>query len=283
MAKKKPSSKKKQKTTKKRGDPVKKITINFWKTKMHSATMGIKKELQYQAKARQFTKEFDIIGEIFFNGDKKGEKMTKQVVALNKVDFEKPKEEKRLMMRTFTFLDDETGGNFKGGIEESVLESINQSIIADKVLSIFVAAIPGTDYIVRISRMRTLTGNKFGFPLLPDKNSDNARFIQLIGKIGAGDDFNIMEGDKKIGEIDGKKFDLGGKFDIEIDDEEFQYHKNFLQLMILFTSVLKFLKECENDTKYILDRVSNKKKYPDFVYTPVKQELNLLKNPRRTK
>jgi len=49
--------------------PVKKITVNMWKTGMHGARIGIKKDAQWQSKSRQFSPEMDIVGDILYEFD----------------------------------------------------------------------------------------------------------------------------------------------------------------------------------------------------------------------
>lgn len=68
-------TKKNKKKGKVKGNPVSKIVVNFFRTKIHAVTMGFKKELGYEAKSRQYTKGFDIVGEVTFNGKKKMHKL----------------------------------------------------------------------------------------------------------------------------------------------------------------------------------------------------------------
>src|SRR5512137_2504875 len=49
--------------------PVKKIVVNMWKTGMHGARIGIKKDAQWQSKSRQFSPEMDIVGDVLYEFD----------------------------------------------------------------------------------------------------------------------------------------------------------------------------------------------------------------------
>lgn len=271
--------KKNKKKGKRKRKNVSKIVVNFYRTKIHGATMGFKKELGYEAKSRQFTKGFDIVGEVSFNGNKGS-----QIVAINTKKWEDTSQGgKRLLIRSFTKMEDEKGGNFKGGIELSVLESINVSHIAKRSLPVFIMVIPGFEYLTRISKMKTLKGKKFFFPILPDDDIKHVRFIRLVSKVGFGDDFNVFEGEEKIAEIDDKKMDIGGKFQIKIISELYKSDKIFHQMIILVASMLKFLGDCEDDINSMLDKISSDKDIESFKYIPDSQELMLFKNPRRMK
>jgi len=192
-------------------------------------------------------------------------------------------ESKRLLIRTFTELEDNKGGNFTGGIELSIMESINVSHIAKKSLPVFIIMLPNFEYLTRITKMKTIKGRKLFFPLLPDENDGYVRFIRVVSKIGFGDDFDVMEGEEKIAEIDDRKMDLGGKYEIKIISEEYQSDRRFQQMMILISAMLKFLEECETDIDTLLDKIKEESDIESFKYTPDKQELLLFKNPRRLK
>jgi hypothetical protein len=278
-----PEKKKTETTPKKRGTPISKVVVNYWKTKLHAATIGIKKDLEYRSKSPQFTKEYEVRGEIYFNDDKEGKTITNQIVALNLNDFEKPALERRLMIRTFTGLDDEGGGRFIGGIEHSMLESINLSNVVGKPVPVFILHIQGYEYLIRVVRERTITTNRFTFCLLPDDDEKMVHFIEIVGKVGFGDDFNIMENSVKIGEIDDRKLDIGGKYDITITQEKYQYHKSFVQMIIMFCCALKYLDEVEKDTGQMWEKMKKEKNPLENSFIPITQELDLFKNPRRIK
>ena len=131
--------------------------------------------------------------------------------------------------------------------------------------------------------MKALTGKKFFFPLLPADNVKHVRFIRLVSKVGFGDDFNVFEGEEKIAEIDDKKMDIGGKFQIKIISEVYRTDKTFHQMIILVSAMLKFLGDCEDDINKVLDQISSDKDIESFKYIPDSQELMLFKNPRRLK
>lgn len=289
MAKKSASEKsageapKEEKIPPKRGTAISKITVDYWKTKAHLAQMGIKKDLEYQSRSRQFAKGYEIKGEVVFNDDTKGDKITKQIIAMNMNDWDQKDLTRRLIIRTFTELVGESGGRFIGGIECSILESLQLSMSGDKPLSVLILVIPDSDYLIRIFRMRRIKGDSFVFVLPPGEKDKNFHFIEIAGKMGAGDDFNIKEGDEIIGDIDDKVLDFGGKYVISIKNLDYQYSKVLLQALILFCCALKWLKDLEKDIDKLYDMIQHKEKIPQINFNPFMEELDLFKNPRKFK
>ncbi|MFX0010598.1 MAG: hypothetical protein ACFE9R_09805, partial [Candidatus Hermodarchaeota archaeon] len=79
----------------------KKLKVNFWRTGLHDEEIGIHQSLKYQAKTRWFSKNFDIEGIIEVD-DKK-----ENIIAFNKEQWqESPLEEKRLVCRFFTIMEE---------------------------------------------------------------------------------------------------------------------------------------------------------------------------------
>jgi hypothetical protein len=269
-------------TPARRGKAINKITVDYWKTKMHTAVIGIKKDIEYQAKTPQFTKEYEIKGAVYFNDDKSGNEFTTQVIAINKNDWEVKPLERRLMLRTFTTLEGDKGGRYMGGIELSMLESLELSMAAgDKPLACLIVTLPDYPYLTRIYKIRRITGDSFCFILPPPETTDRFLVIELAWKAGAGNDFNIKEGDEVIGDIDDKVLDIGGKFEIAIKKEEYQNYKELHQILVLFCCAMKYLKETEDDIEKLLKQVQKKKGILETNFKPFLSELDFFKNPRK--
>ena len=176
----------------KRGVEISKICVDYWKTKMHGAPMGIKKDLEYIAKPPQFTKEYEIKGGVYFNDDKNGEKNTNQVIAVNLADLGQKPLERRLLVRNFTVIDGDKGGRYLGGIEMSMLDSLQVSLAAgEKPISVMVVQLPNFEYLIRIYRIRKIHGDSFCFMIPPDEKDERLMFVELAGEVGAGDDFDV--------------------------------------------------------------------------------------------
>ncbi|MBN2151140.1 MAG: hypothetical protein JW839_06845 [Candidatus Lokiarchaeota archaeon] len=58
--------------------PVKKIVVNMWRSGLHGARIGIKKDAQWQSKSRQFSPEMDIVGDALYEFDE--EKMMEEKI-----------------------------------------------------------------------------------------------------------------------------------------------------------------------------------------------------------
>ena len=140
---------------------------------------------------------------VYFNDDKNGEKNTNQVIAVNLADLGQKPLERRLLVRNFTVIDGDKGGRYLGGIEMSMLDSLQVSLAAgEKPISVMVVQLPNFEYLIRIYRIRKIHGDSFCFMIPPDEKDERFMFFELAGKAGAGDDFNIKEGDEIIGDID---------------------------------------------------------------------------------
>ena len=288
MTKKKKEKEKKKKTekkekkveTKKSTDQVyKKIEVDFWKTSAHISELGIHKDLKYSAKSRYFTDKYEIEGDITVDGNKD----KREVIAYNEQSW-KAKElmDRDLKIRTFTPIRDDKGGTFKGGIEISTTESLIQSYhIKEDPGVILIVNLPQNRNLYRIIRSRRYKGWKFAFPLIPEKDGESLRVFEIKGKVGLGLDFKVTEKERKIADIDGKKLNLGGKWEIEIFDEELSKNKTFTKILSLFACACKFLEASEKTVKELFKKFDDPKS--DFKFFPDKEELDLFKNPRRLK
>lgn len=270
---------KKEKKEKKEEKVYKRIEVDFWRTSAHMSELGLHKSLKYSAKSRYFTKRFEIEGDITIDGDSD----KRQVIAYNEKSWkEKNLADRDLKIRTFTPIKDDKGGNFTGGIELSTTESLIQSYhIKGDPGVILIVNLPQNKNLYRIIRSRRLKGWKFAFPLLPEKDNESLRVFEIKGKVGLGLDFEVTEKERKIVDIDGKKLNLGGKWEIEIFDEELSKNKTFTKILTLFACACKFLEVSEKTVKELFKKFDDPKS--DFKFSPDKEELDLFKNPRRLK
>ncbi|MFX1410552.1 MAG: hypothetical protein ACFFA6_09380 [Promethearchaeota archaeon] len=253
----------------------KKLKVNFWRTRLHDEELGIHQQLKYQAKTRWFSKNFDIEG-VIEEDDKK-----KYIIAFNKDQWEEsPLEEKRLMCRFFTIMEESIdaqpkGGNFKGGIELSITHSLIQSYEIKHPAAVYIFQIPGNISLIRLVRGWRLVGSRWSFPLLPEEKEDKLQVITAKGVVGPGRNYKIYIGDKQIARVDGHP--VRKEFIIEFFDEDYAKDKSFVKYMILFGLACEFM----DDTMKIVKRLYKKmKKLGTTDYKPPKSELDLFKNPR---
>jgi len=268
----------------KKGEPVqkstkkivyKKIKVNFWRTRLHDEELGIHQQLKYTAKTRWFSKNFDIEGVISIDGQKKS------IIAFNKEQWEEnPIEEKRLICRYFTIMEETMdsrakGGNFKGGIELSIAHSLVQSFEIKHPAPVFYAQIPGVRSLIRFVRGWRFIGSRWTFPLLPEEKGDKLQMVLAKGVIGPGRNYKFLIGKKIIARIDGHP--IQKESEIEIYDEDYAKDRTFVRYIILFGLACNFM----DDAKKIVKRLYKKMKSTGTTdYKMPKSELDLFRNPR---
>lgn len=253
----------------------KKIKVNFWRTRLHDEELGVHQQLKYQAKTRWFSRNFDIEGIIEID-DKKN-----SIIAFNKDQWEEsPLEEKRLVCRFFTVMEESMeampkGGNFKGGVELSVAHSLIQSYEIKHTAPVFFFQIPGNINLVKLVRGWRLIGSRWSFPLLPEQKEDEFQMVVAKGVVGPGRNYKIHIGKKLIARIDGHP--IQKEFIIEIYDEDYAKDKTFERYMILFGCACNFM---DGAMKLIKRLYKKMKSTGSSTYKPPKQELDLFRNPR---
>ena len=253
----------------------KKLKINFWRTRLHDEEIGIHQQLKYTAKTRWFSKNFDIEGVIEIDGEKKC------IIAFNKEQWEEsPIEQKRLVCRYFTIMEESMdsqakGGNFKGGVELSITHSLIQSFEIKHAAPVFYAQIPGVKVLVRFVRGWRFWGSRWTFPLLPEEKDDKLQMILAKGVVGPGRNYKLYLGKKLIARVDGHP--IQKEYDIEIYDEDYAKDKTFVRYMILFGIACNFM----DGVKKIIKRLYKKMKTTGTSdYKPPKTEMDLFRNPR---
>jgi hypothetical protein len=253
----------------------KKLKVNFWRTRLHDEELGIHQQLKYQAKTRWFSKNFDIEGVIEEDDEKK------YIIAFNKQQWEEsPLEEKRLVCRFFTIMEETMdatpkGGNFKGGIELSVAHSLIQSYEIKHPAPVFIMQIPGTINLVRLVRSWRLIGSRWAFPLLPEDKEDEFQMVRAKGVVGPGRNYKMYIGKKLIARVDGHP--IQKESEIEIFDEDYAKDKTFVKYMVLFGCACNFMDYADKLVKKLFKQMKNTGSSP---YRPPKNELDLFRNPR---
>jgi len=253
----------------------KKIKVNFWRTRLHDEELGIHQQLKYTAKTRWFSKNFDIEGVIEIDGQKKN------IIAFNKEQWEEsPLEEKRLVCRYFTIMEETMestakGGNYKGGIELSIAHSLIQSFEIKHPGPVFYAQVPGVKSLIRFVRGWRLIGSRWTFPLLPEEKDDKLQMVLAKGVVGPGRNYKFLIGNKVIARIDGHP--IQKEYEIEIFDEDYAKDKTFVRYLILFGMACNFM----DGAKKLVKRLYKKMKSTGTTdYKIPKTELDLFRNPR---
>ncbi|MFW9829808.1 MAG: hypothetical protein ACFFBY_02445 [Promethearchaeota archaeon] len=253
----------------------KKMLVNFWRTRLHDEELGVHQQLKYQAKTRWYSKNFDMEGDIEEDNEKK------YIIAFSKEQWEEsPLEEKRLVCRFFTTMEESLesrpkGGTFRGGIELSIAHSLIQSYEIKHAAPVFIMQIPGTINLVRLVRGWRLIGTRWSFPLLPEEKGDELQIVRARGVVGPGRNYKIYIGKKLIARIDGHP--IQKEFEIEIYDEDYAKDKTFRTYMILFGCACNFMDGADKIIKRLYKKMKNT---GSSTYKPPKNELDLFRNPR---
>lgn len=249
-----------------------------------------------RAQNRRFGPNFGLIGDVVFNKGRDGDALRKQFIA---IDLERwnlkggNDHNSRLILRCFDDVVEDkvknrkVGGMFRGGIEVSFLNALNLSIAAKKPLTSFMMFLPNLTTMTGVYEIRRFFYNyfrRFLFPLYPILD-EPVRYFKLIGKVGIGDDYRVVEVGRKgnVAIIDHRVLNIGGKFVVKILAEDLQYHKTFPQILILLCCMINNFKEVGKIVKRVIDDKSHTHDIEGsvgFRFTPHPQEYELLRNPR---
>lgn len=247
-----------------------KIEVDLWKTGMHGIEMGIRQDEQHQAKSRQFSKDMDIIGE-YKEGDKKG------YVGYRTTPWDEEKDDlkRKIVIKSFT----ESMG-WKGTLEELVGRTLAQTFAAGKNLPTFFLNLSKTNRVItleKVQRAKSMGKEIYSFFIVDDKENTVHPFIIEADRFTVGSDWNVrdMRGDK-IAKIDGSKFNVGGKYKIEIDTKKETYRNELAEVLVLFSTLNKFLGDVADKVDKAHDRL--KKGKEQIVID--KDEEALYQNPR---
>jgi hypothetical protein len=250
-----------------------KITIDLWKTKLHDEIVGIKQKEEHMAKSRQFTRDLQLFGEVF--EQKKGEKETVGFVGYRKGlwDEQKDKLERRLVIKLFS-----KSMYYQGTLEEMVGREFTRSLSARHDFPSFNLMIDDYEYLVPLNKIR---GGLFVPEWFVFRIDDEQGFIPVIlkHKMGLGIDYRVVNGigDKQFGKIDGKKFDVGGRYDITLKTTDERLVDNVLvRVIILFAASLKFHEDIIKKIKKGTKKMRKDEWLPDLS----NEEKLLRRNPR---
>ncbi len=117
----------------------------------------------------------------------------------------------------------------------------------------------------------------FGFSYL-DENDIFKSFVLDDKRLRLGSDWMVKDiHDNIVARINGKFANLGGKFKIDILDEKLATDKTFFNMLILFSSTLRFLRDIKKNIKKSMKEL----KTTDTDVKLDDSETNLYLNPRK--
>ncbi|MFV2014752.1 MAG: hypothetical protein ACC656_04950 [Candidatus Heimdallarchaeota archaeon] len=226
-----------------------KIEVDLWKTGMHGIEVGVKQDEQHRAKSRQFSKDMDIIGE-YKDGDRKG------YVAYRTTPWDEEKDDlkRKIVIKSFT-----ESMSWKGTLEEMIGRGLAQTFAAGKSLPTFIMNLSKTNRMItleKVQRAKSMGKEIYSFMIVDDDDATVHPFIIEADRFTLGSDWNVrdMRGDK-IAKIDGSKFNVGGKYKIEIDTKKDTYRNELAEVLVLFSTLNKFLGDVADKIDNAHDRL----------------------------
>jgi hypothetical protein len=250
-----------------------KIIVDLWRTKLHGVTTGFRQREEQMAKSRQFNRDMQLFGEV--KEIKNGEEETIGYLGYRQGlwDEQENKLDRRLVIKLFS-----KSIYYQGTIEEMVGREFSRSLSAQKDFPAFNILIDGFEYLVSLNKIR---GGWFVPEWFVFRLDREDGFIPIIlkHKIGPGIDYRIVNGlgNTQFGLINGKKFDVGGRYDITLKTTDTRLLDNTLvRSLVLFAASLRFHKDIFNKIK----KGTKLMKKGEWSPTISNEELLLLRNPR---
>ena len=263
---------KKKKTKPKPKRPlIKSIEVDFRITGLHGDEIGIRQQEQWQSKSRAFSKDMEIFGEFKYNGEKEG------FFGIRQNEWEK---NSRLIIKLFK--ETEKSLSWVSSIEERNALSIAKSLGANEILPSFIVIHGKGTQMFPIEKVNTklVTQGKMGevfvFFINAKKGVNVLEFKEKRLTIGCDYEVNNHSTGEKVAFIDSKKFNVGGKVDIEIYNPEFAANDEFITIITAFATTLKYHDDINKKIEYLMKLVKE-----GSTLKVSHNEMELYKNPRR--
>lgn len=245
-----------------------KFTVDLWLTDINDVEIGFFRQSRHRAKSRQYSKDSDVIGEVDVNGERNG-LLTYRRGAWDDAQGMK----RRLVVKLFS---PEMG--WRGSMECLLGRSLQLSIGAHGLpVLCFHVNLAGHDQIIQVER------SAHKWPLIPEDYSfflaedRKARFYRLRRDwISIGQDYTLYDAsDEKIGRLNGRILDLGGRWDVKLrEDHDNPRVKGVLQL---FCGMLRYRAAAEKHLRGLCRQIRRGELSPEIE----SQENELYFNPRR--
>jgi hypothetical protein len=249
---------------------VREFEVVLWVTNLHDIEIGIYQHSRNQAKSRQFTKDMDVFGEIKSDGSRSGLLGFRRELWKSQTGMDK-----RLVIKLFS-----ASLNWRGTLDMMIGRSLQLTHGARGLpVTAFSLNLNDHDQVVHLERSANKwTGlpENFSFFLLED---GRPRFYRLRSDmIAIGDDYTLFdERDKKVGHLDGRVLNLGGKWVVTLDA---QHATPKLEMVLqLFCGMLRFNDQCLDHVEDLVKGVRAGKFVPGLEST----EADLYMNPRRVR
>ncbi|NHI94030.1 MAG: hypothetical protein EAX96_16190 [Candidatus Lokiarchaeota archaeon] len=253
---------------------LKTINVDFWITALHGAEIGIRQQEQWQSKSRAFSKDMEIIGDFSINSQKMG------FFAIREDEW---KNNDRLVIRLFK--ENDKSLTWLSSIEECVSLSLAHSLGANEILPSYLVIQGKGKEMFPLEKVNTklLTQHKMGevFVFFLEKKKGLVDILEFKEKrftIGCDYEVNNHSTGEMIAFIDSKKFNIGGKVEIEIYDPTYAEIEEFINIIVVFAASLKYHDEINKKLESLMKEV--KSGHPIKVSH---HEMELFRNPRRVR
>ena len=221
------------------------------------------------SKSRQFTKDTE------FFGKAKKDDQTVAYLTYRKEKWEDEGPKGGLVIKLFS-----ESIRWKASFEELKARELANSFAADKPLPVFTINSSNSKVLFsfeKLIRHKSLGKDVYSLFVVDDEKDEIHIYRIEEDRLTMGKDWTIYNHlDKKIGEIDGSKFNIGGKYHIRLDKEQYQLPDELENCLIAFAGANKFLEEIEKKIDKMLEKLKKDE-------TPLKidsNEMALYRNPR---
>lgn len=247
--------------------------VDLWITDLNTTEVGFFKRSRNRAKSRQFTSDMDIFAEIKEGGERVG-------LLGYRADLWETKDgmDKRLVIKLFT-----PTMNWKATMDLMVGRSLQLTHGAKGVpVTAYSVNLTDHDQIIQLERSAMKwpgVPENFSFMVMKNLKDNRPSFYRLRRNwISVGDDYILYnEHDEQIGKLNGRVLNLGGKWKVQIRDDEAD---NRLDMVIqLFCAMLKFNDECQLHIQDLMGDLHKGKLIPKLET----QETDMYLNPRRVR
>jgi len=258
--------------TKKSGNKHR-FEVDLWITDLNTTEVGVFKHSRNRAKSRQFTSDMDIFAEIKRNGERTG------LIGYRADAWdERTGMDRRLVIKLFT---PSMGG--KGTIDLMIGRSLQLTHGAKGIpVTAFSVNLTDHDQIIQLERSASKCPGmpeNFSFFLMKSLKDNRPEFYRLRRNwVSIGDDYILYdEHDRQIGKLNGRILNLGGKWKVEIDED--QADPRLDMVLQLFCAMLKFNDACRHHLEDLISGLHRGKLVPKLET----QETDMYLNPRRVR
>ena len=242
-------------------------TVDLWWTDLNSVEIGFFKHARHRAKSRQFSKDSDVIGAVDVNGKRTG------LLTYRRGLWEESEGmKKRLVVKLFS-----EEMNWRGTMDMLMGRSLQLTLGAKGFpVPAFTINLSGHEQIVNVERSARkwpLIPEDYSFFILEDKTP---RFYRLRRDwISIGQDYTLYdERAIRIGHLNGRVLDIGGRWDVKIREDHDNPRLN--GTLQLFCGMLRFRKPVERNLRKLTRDVM--RGGADLRMDT--QEIDLYQNPR---